>query len=345
MKKAGLSIAVLCLSVGIAALFSGCSVSSVPLQVLVPAQIPIDRNIEHVGIMDHSRRHSQRITDLAEGFLTRESIMADAVAAEYCLKGLAEKLNESPRFTPVVIYGERTGGMSLSRQPRDLPWEVVRRICDRYRLDALIVLDYFDSDIRLKHNLSRKKDGDDKPRRHYLRLTINVGSGWRIYVPDSRRVIDAEIYHDRKSWRGSGKTRREAMRRLPDKREAINQAGFYSGLRYGERIAPTWITLTRTYYSKGCPEFETAARHVRAGDWDAAEVLWTGVSAGQDLEMAGKAMYNLAFAAEIRGRLEEAWRKAREAYTRFGNRKAYNYMRELNERIMEQRRLEEQLDL
>jgi len=333
-------IGVLALS---ALLLTHCSVSSVPMKVLVPAEITIDRGIEHVGIIDHSRRDRRRVADLVEGFLTRESILADALGAEFCLKGLAETLNQSPRFTPVVIYGEHTGDFSLRGLPRDLPWEVVNQICRKYRLDALIVLEHFDSDIQLRSRISKKKKAN-KSRRHHLRLTITVGSGWRIYVPDSRRVIDAEIYHDRKHWNASGKTRREAMRRLPDKREAINQAGYYSGLRYGERIAPVWITLTRTYYSKGCPEFEAAKRYVRSGNWDDAERLWRDVAAGEDMALAGKAMYNLAFGAEIRGRLEKALELAQEAYTRFGNRKAYSYMRELQARIQEQRRLEEQLD-
>ncbi|HDP94545.1 MAG TPA: tetratricopeptide repeat protein [Candidatus Aminicenantes bacterium] len=329
---------------GMLLLLSHCSVSSVPMQVLVPAEVSIEQAIEHVGIMDHSRRNRRRMADLTEGFLTRESIVADATAAEFCLKGLAEKLNASPRFTPVVIYGEQAAGINLYGMPRDLPWEAVQRICDRYRLDALIVLEHYESDIFLKQRGSRKKGEDDESRRHEFKLTISVGSGWKIYVPDSRRVIDADIYRDSKHWNASGKSRREAMRRLPDKREAINQAGYYSGMRYGERISPTWITLTRTYYSKGCPEFETAKRYVRSGDWQAAEQLWLDVADGPDRELAGKATYNLAFSAEIRGKLEQALELARKAYNRFGNRKAFNYMGELQARILERQRLEEQLD-
>lgn len=314
------------------------------MQVLVPAEVSIDKGIENVGIMDHTRRDLRQPADLTEGFLARESVVADAVAAESCLKGLAETLNRSPRFTPVVIYGERAAAMDWRVMPRNLSWDAVQHICDKYRLDALIVLEHFDSGIRLKQRGSRKKDGDEKPAKIELKLTIAVESTWKIYVPDSRRVIDADMYRDSKYWEASGKTRHEAMRRLPDKRDALNQAGFYSGLRYGERIAPTWITLTRTYYSKGCPEFDTARRYVKSGDWEAAEQLWRDVAAGQDRELAGKAMYNLAFSAEIRNRLEQAVQLAQEAYTRFGNRKAYSYMRELQNRILEQRRLEEQLD-
>ncbi|MDY0297629.1 MAG: DUF6340 family protein [Acidobacteriota bacterium] len=323
-------------------LISHCSVSSVPMQVLMPAEVAIENDIENVGIMDHSRRDSRRLVDLAEEFLTRESTGADAIAAEFSLKGLAEKLNAAPRFTPVVIYGEQAAGFDLFAMPRELPWEAVRRICDRYRLDALIVLEKFDSDIQVQDRGSRKKDEESK--RHDIRLTISVSSGWKIYVPDSRRVIDADIYHDSKHWDASGKTRREALRRLPDKRDAINEAAYFSGMRYGERISPTWVTLTRTYYSKGCPEFESAKRYVKSGDWDAAERLWQDVARGADREFAGKAMYNLAFSAEIRGRLEQAYNLANEAYTRYGNRKAYHYMRDLQTRILEQRRLREQLD-
>jgi hypothetical protein len=330
-----------------------CSVATIPLEVLAPAEIMIEKTVEHVGIINYSRPSDHRLLpQLAEAFLSRESIFADQTGAEFCMKGLAEKLNASPRFTPVVIYGEtlaRRGSRSL---PEEISWATINRICRKYRLDAVIALEYFDSDIRLdRHKKSRstkKKDEEEeeeKPKvRYRLDLHIRVSSGWRIYYPPGRRILDAQIYRDDKSWTATGDSVREARSNLPDKRDAINEAGFLSGSRYGERISPTWITLSRSYYTRGSPEFEEAGRHVRAGDWEGAVSIWKRLAGSGDPEVQGQAVYNLAFAAEIKGDLRQAARLAESAYTRFGNKKALRYLRELQQRILEEERLEKQLD-
>jgi len=335
-------------------LFCHCGVSTVPVEVLVPAEITVSKAVEYVGIINHSLPADRsRLAGIAEAFLTRESIFADPTGAEYCLKGLAEKLNDSPRFTPVVIQGERLTRDGTRSLPVQIPWATVTRICQKYRLDALVALEHFDSDIYLeKHKKTPKKkksgggeEETEKEKTRYLaRLRIRVSSGWRIYHPIGRRILDAQIYQEEKSWRGSGENYREALLELPDKRSAINEAGYLSGIRYGERISPTWVTLTRSFYTRGARELEEAKRMVRAGDWEGAVRMWQAVSRSEDPELQGKAIYNLAFAAEIRGDLERAVQLAREAYTRYGNRKAYRYLQELQTRIQDQRKLEEQLD-
>lgn len=335
------------LSLMIVALYH-CSVSSVPMEVLVPAEITINKNIEHVGIMNYSRSSDRNILlDLAESFLTRESIFADQIGAEFCIKGLAEKLNSSPRFTSVIIHGENLSHPGHKTLPRQLSWSRVNRICKKYRLDALIALEHFDSDIFLDKKIKtlKKKDEDDKVEKKYkLKLDIRVSSGWRIYNSKTQSIIDAEIYQDKKVWRASGKNFREAREDLPDKRDAINQAGYYSGIKYGERISPTWVRMSRSYYSKGSPELEEAKRYIKTGDWDNAIKLWKQLLETNDLELKGRAAYNLAFGAEIKGHLIKAYKLAQESYTKYGNKKAYHYMNHLRQRITDKEKLKEQLD-
>ncbi len=333
-----------------------CSVSSVRMAVLVPAEITINKNIEHVGIINHSKPFDTNILlDLAEGFLTRESIFADQVGAESCIKGLAEKLNSSPRFTSVIIHGENLSRPGAKTLPGQLSWSRVNRICKKYRIDALIALEHFDSNIFLEKKIKTKKvegteknsSGDEVQKtkiKYRLKLYIQVSSGWRIYHPLIQRIIDAQIYQDSKVWHGSGKSFKDALRELPHKRDAINEAGYYSGIRYGERISPTWVRMSRSYYSKGSPELEEAKRLLKVGDWDSAIKLWKQLLKTHDFELQGRAAYNLAFAAEIKGDLVKAYKLAQEAYTKYGNKKALHYTNHLRQRIADEERLKEQLD-
>ena len=327
-----------------------CSVSSVPLEVLVPAQIDIPRQFENVGILNRSLpAQDSRFLNLAEGFISGESILADREGSLNCINGLAEKLSNSPRFTAVMIPGLDYRGTGTSRFPPPLPLSQVRSICAQYRLDALISLETFDSNIRLvrgQHQVKRKvKDKDTgekktvKVPRYTAELFIQVNSGWRVYDPKEGIIIDMNSYSDERSWDTSGDSKREATRNLPDKRHAINQAGYHSGIQYGIRISPTWITVRRSYYLKGSPAMEEAGRFARSRNWEQAVTIWEEVVANSEDKIAGRAAYNLAIAAEIRGEFKIALDWAGRSYQQFGLKKAYHYMELIRQRMRDRERL------
>ncbi|MCJ7483694.1 MAG: tetratricopeptide repeat protein [Thermodesulfovibrionales bacterium] len=331
-----------------------CSVSSRSMQVLVPADISITKEIKHIGILNYALPSKQnKIIDILEGFVSGESILDDRIGADYCLKGLAEKLNNSPRFSAVIIQGVDLRRDDYRRFSSQLPWNEVKRLCQKYRVDGLIALEHFDSNIHVdKDERMRKKKIKDKetgekrtikvPEWH-VDLYIEVNSGWKIYDPESQSVIDANFYKDRKSWAASGDTQKEAMGKLPRKRDAINEAGYNSGIEYGVRISPTWTTVKRFYYVKGCKELKEAKRYVRTGDWEGAIAIWKRILQSPDKKLAGRAAYNMAFAAEIKGDFEEAYNWAQKAYSEYGNTKAQSYMRIIQIRIEDEKRLNKQL--
>ena len=335
-------------------LVNSCSVSQTSLQVLVPAEISVSQEIKHVGIINRSLPAKRnKFVNILEGFISGETIMGDHIGSEYCLRGLTETLNNSPRFSAVIIQGEGLKGTGTRTFPPPLSWERVVQICKKYRIDALISLETFDSniDIRIDKRMIKKKVKDKKTKekikikvpRYYAKLYIDVNSGWKIYESHNKYVVDANVYSDRKIWNTVGDTKKESRRKLPLKREAINLAGHFSGIQYGTRISPTWINVSRTYYTKGCPEFTEAFRYIKTGNWEEAVLIWKTVLENSDKKIAGRAAFNIAVAAEVRGDLQEAYRWADSAYTRYGNKAAYRYIRTLSLRIEESKRLDEQL--
>lgn len=352
--KKSTNIFFLCSVVILMLFFSSCSVSSLGIRVLVPAEITINKEIIHIGIVNRSLPDNKRkIIDIVEGFISGESILADRFGSENCLKGLAEKLNNSPRFSAVIIQGENLRGTGTRMFPNPLSWRIVGRLCNKYRVDALIALETFDSnivldkDIRMKKKTIKDKKTKTKKKvkvpQYIANLYIQVNSGWKIYDPSARSIVDANTYRDEKSWYTTGKTRRESLENLPNKRDAINQAGYHSGIQYGKRISPTWINVNREYYVKGCPEFKMAERYVKSGDWKQAISIWKKLLHNSDIKIAGRAAYNIAFAAEIRGDFQNALKWAKRSYAEFGNKKAHSYMRILNQRISDKEHLDEQL--
>ncbi len=355
LKTSQINYFVISLTVTFLITLISCAGSSLSLRVLVPAEINVSKDIKHIGIINRSLpADNEKVMNLVEGFISGESIMADRIGSNNCLNGLAETLNNSPRFTAVIIAGEHLRGTGTRKFPSRLSWKRVEQICDKYRVDGLIALEIFDSNISIKRNKKMitkriknkktKKKIKVKVPQYNMRLYIDVNSAWKVYDPSHRSIIDVSTYTDRKSWRSRGKTKSEARRELPTKRQAINEAGYFAGLQYGARVSPTWIQVNRFYYVKGSPEIEEAQRYVKIGDWKQAQQIWKKILESDDKKMAGRAAYNLAFAAEIRGDFEPAYQWAKMSYSRYGNKKAFHFMEVIKNRMAEKKQLEEQLE-
>lgn len=333
--------------------YVSCSVSSVPIEILIPAEINITKQIKHLGIVNRTiPARNRKLVNFLEGFISGESILADRIGAENCIAGLAEKLNTSPRFSAVIIKGEMFRGTGTRNFPPQLRWREVAEICRKYRVDALISLETFDSDIHFDvkkkwrtKKIKTKDSGKKKIKvpKFYAYLEIDVNSGWRIYDPSAKVIVDMNIFRDRKNWTDSGDSREEAVDGLPGKREAINVSGYNSGIQYGVRISPTWVNVSRDFYVKGDPDLKNAKKYVRAGQWDNAIGIWERVVENENPKIAGRAAYNLAFAYEIKGDFNKAYRWAKKSYFEFKNKKAGRYMAAIRERITDKHLLEDQL--
>jgi hypothetical protein len=338
------------LTVPVMLLFNGCKTTSLSLDVLVPAQISVPQDIQNVGLVNRSLpQDKSRWANILEGFLSGEEIFGDREGSEKCLGGLASTLNNSPRFKASVLTGVDLRGTGTRQFPPPLDWDRVKQICDDFRVDALVALETFDSDVGISRGeREEERKVDDKKVKvtvYSADLRINVNTGWRIYDPIHETFADMNIYTFRRRWNGDGDTPDEALHELPHKRDAIDQAGVYAGEQYGLRISPTWARVTRSYYSKfkKNPDLELAHRYVKTNDWDKAIEVWKKLVNSGDRETAGMAAYNMALACEMKGNLDIAYSWAKKAYQDYGVKKALSYMNILNQRLQDQQALKEQM--
>ena len=319
------------------------------LQVLVPAKISLPQHIKKVGIANRSLPDKENtVWNILEGFVTGESIFADREGSDRCVRGLYDKLNDSPRFQSVLFEGANLRGTGTREFPEPLNGNKVDELCKRYNVDALILLETFDSNIGLhdnKRNVKRK----DKNGKEYTAvefnsdLNINASSGWRVYDFNTRQIADENRFTDNKSWSSSGDTQSESRRNLPSKREAINNAGYFAGQQYAIRISPNWVNASRYYFTTGNDDFKIARDYIRLGKWDKATEIWNSLSVNSDKKIAGRACHNMAFACEKQGQLDLAFEWAKKAYQLHGLRSEASYINQLQKRIVEQKKLGEQM--
>lgn len=325
-----------------------CATRSIYTNVLVPAEITISQDIQTVGILNRSLpAKGEGWNNFLEGFVTGESIMADREGSYNTCKGLAFKLNANPRFKGLLMDGENYRGTGTKEFPVALDWGIVDQLCQKYNTDAIVTLETFDSDIALVKSqrlVERTIDGVKKNVTEFLaELRIRVNAGWRIYDNINKRIIDQQVFWDEKSWKGVGLTPEEALSKLPSKRSAINDAGFFSGEMMGMRISPNWTRVSRYYYVRGDEKLKQAKAAVKVNDWKRAANFWSPVTNNPDSKVAGRACHNMALASEMEGNLEMALVWAKKAYTEKHFKKIRSYLNELTVRQMDQEKLKEQL--
>jgi hypothetical protein len=209
-------------------------------------------------------------------------------------------------------------------------------------------LETFDSDIQFtqgQRNIEKKDaEGNKQTEIEFFKdLKINVRSGWRIYDFSKKQVFDESVFTDEKGWQGKGNTPQVALRNLPQKRTAINEAGYYSGTMYARRISPTWANVSRKYYTKGTQEFKVARRYVRVNNWDGAKEIWMKYVLDPSPKVGGRASYNMALANEVQGDYQTALEWANKSWLNFGLRKGKKYINTLNRRISDKVRLDKQM--
>lgn len=318
------------------------------MRALEPAEVDIPRHIQKIGVANRSLPPKDiNLLNILEGFVTGESILGDREASTRTVEGLATRLNNSPRFTAVVLYGLDLRGTGTKKFPEPLNWGEVDRLCQQYGVDALALLETFDSDLLLDkktRQVKRTREGKEyEVTEHLARLNIRVNSGWRIYDAKEKRIVDANVYTDEKGWEGRGDNPDQALSKLPDKRRAINDAALFSGERYGVRISPTWVNITRQYYSRGHDDLKKAKVYVKRRNYDPAMDIWKRLALHADPKIAGMAAFNMAVICEVQGEYDLALSWANKSLREFNNKKASGYIQTLNARKARQARLDRQM--
>lgn len=328
-------------------LFS-CKVSQTSMEVLKPADINVPQHIKKVAVANRSLpAKGDKLANILEGLITGEQIFADREGSTHCLNGLVENLNSAPRFVAVMASSNTLFGTGTREFAPALSWASIDSICKAYGVDAVILLETFDSNTNIRESskdVKKTKDGKEYFEKVFMaELCIDVNSGWRIYDNVQKRIIDQNDYLDGKCFRGEGPNMSTAKNRLPAKRQAINQAGYFSGQQYGLRISPNWITVQRTYFVKGHDGFKEAKKHVKFNNWDAAEQIWLNLSKNPDPVVAGRALHNLALAAEMKGELDKAIQFASRASKEYHIKESRTYIAVLERRKVDEYRLDEQM--
>lgn len=320
------------------ALYSCSSTNLVYIRVQQPAPVTISPEIKNVGIVNRSTvSDKNKALDIIDKVLTVEGDSLDRQAAQAGVIGLADELIKNNRFTGVTAFNSLDLRTNVPGQfPAPLTWDVVEKICREKHVDALFSLELFDTDSKVSYAavpVSLKTPLGNIPGiEHHANMLTTVKTGWRIYDPVEKVILDEYPITKDVTFTGKGINPVAAAGAIINRKEALIDVSRKTGQDYAFRLIPYWIRVTRDYYVKGTDNFSVAKRRAQTGNWDGAAELWKKETTSSSSKIAGRACYNMAIICEINGQLDKAIEWAQKAYENYNNKLALRYINMLKDR-------------
>lgn len=314
------------------------STELVYIKVLKPAPVTLPAYIKTPGVVNRTTIIAQNTAiDAVDKIFSLEGVQLDKEGAKSSVSGLSEELLKNNRFNDVKALGEldlNTNAPGLFSAP--LSWETVDKICREHHVDALFSLELFDTDSKISYAAIPVKLktplGNVPGIEHQASMLTTVKTGWRIYDPAGRNILDEFPVARDITFSGRGINPAAAAAALINRKEAVKDVSAQAGQNYAMRLIPYRVRVTRDYYVKGTDNFRTARRRAQTGNWDGAAEIWKRETTNPSSTVAGRACYNMAIICEINGELELAIKWSQKAYEEYNNRLALNYIRILKKR-------------
>jgi tetratricopeptide (TPR) repeat protein len=317
---------------------TSCATQELYLNVTQPAPVTIAPEIKTVGIIDRSNPTDKTKTiDALDQLLTLEGDELDSIGTLEAIRGVTAELKENDRFNEVkLLTGLEFKTSSVGSLPSPLTWEQVEGICSENGTDALFALEMYDTDTHINYSTAKTQVstilGDIPAIEHIASMEIIVKTGWRIYSPADKAILDEYIVGETVVFTGRGINPAVAVGALMHRESAVKEVSNKAGHIYALRLIPYRLRATRDYYVKGTDNFKVAKRKAQLGEWDEAAVLWDKETNNPDMKIAGRAHYNMAIINEINGDLETAIQWAKKAYADYNNKLALDYVNILENR-------------
>jgi hypothetical protein len=325
-----------------------CSRKTVFFQVLKPSVLSLPPQVKTILIVERYRPTKPgNIGAVIQSILTRDRSLVDESGVDEVLQGFIDRTIHNPRFNYIRVSQEMPGSGS-GWFPDPISKDEVAKLCDTYHADALLCLEAFDSERNLKiapQTRTRMVNGANSIYVAYVAmLQMKVNVGWRLYDGKSFELYEEFKMSRTANWQRENVSQRLVTSALPSDLECIKSLGYAAGQEYADRITPNWYQVSRKVYISGDAELKRARRYMQTGQCQEAENIYLGLQGHPKRNVAGKALYNAAVAAECAGDLSRAILLSGKAYTEFGLRSGLSYQKVIQNRFDELQQLNKQLD-
>ncbi|MES2555214.1 MAG: DUF6340 family protein [Bacteroidota bacterium] len=327
-------------------IYSCSGIRGMNVEVMRAAEITVDPEIKNIAVVNRSVPTSK---PTLESTISGEKPAQDKDLSEECLRGMVETLNTSVRFKTTRVEGTMNApdGRSIAFGAQ-LPWTIVDSICAANSVDALIVLEYFDTDFSVLNpgataaaavgSVLNGGNGQVEARG-----TAKAHAGFRIYYPKTKSILYEDRFDYEKIWRQQSTNPIDAVAKLIKPNQALIEVSYETGSEFSMNVVPLYYWEHRDMYKGKKGEMERGERQALSRDWEGAIKTWTEVyETSSKGKTRAKAAFNTALGYEVQGDLIKAKEWVQKAYIEDGKDAALHYSDILEERIREQAALKVQ---
>jgi hypothetical protein len=321
---------------------SACK-QQVYLTVTEPPAVHLIKEYTRGGIINRTfSEGGSKVIDDIDNALTLEGDI-DRTGSNKAVRGAFDLLTTDQRFESLSILDSLTvkrGGIDVF--PAPLTWNEVDELCRKNEVQFLMVLEMYDTDTRIDYTMGTTTRstplGTINVPVHNASLTTLIKTGWRIYDPKNRLIIDEFRINDQIISRGSGINPAVALATILNREQTVIQLSTTIGQFYAGRVQSQNFRVWRNYYTKGSPNLKIARRKVQVGDWDGAAAMWEKDLTNAKRKVAGRAYYNMAIYKEITGNVDGALEYVQKSYSDYNIKEGLRYATILRDRIARRER-------
>lgn len=309
--------------------------SALTIETPVTAKEELPSDIQSLTLMNRSinNQFTDHQEDSLENYFYRHdyqlaAVILDIHAADTTLLSLADLLYSSGRYD-VTVPVERNINRDLPYNiiPDTLSTEKVRRICEEYNTDALLVMEQFSTKAMTDMNVEKWAGSEGTYSNYYASIDMKYNAFFRIYKPGSKTIeipLNDTIYWDR-----ADDNLDRLLKNLPTIKQAMVSAGIKVALDVDAKISPTWIPEKRGYFLLNRKN-DRGKQLMDENKTEEARDYWMQMAQSDKKKIKGRAEYNLALLCELDGDLDQAIQWALKSYNTYYQYQTEIYLKKLD---------------
>lgn len=330
-------------------ILSSCSATNkMYLSVKEPAKVPLRNSIKKIGVIDRSSipQENDKVNKIDQ-ILTLEGKELDSLGRIRQIESVKNKILNNKEIESVKIIQVND---LLNVNPMGfgvaLDQTTVKKLCTEHQVDAIVSLEYFDTDARATFNVNNYETtgplGVKIPMvEQIVNIYTDVKSGWRIYDSSYVEPIDQSTYKIPLVNTGRGISPMVAFNTIKNRKSQVLQECNRIGVSEATRMQAFYVRVSRDYYVRGSNRFKIGQRMAQTGNWDQAREQWKMELTNPKAKIAGRAHYNMAISSEINGHIDDAIDFASKGYELYNNKLCLRYVNILRARKQRLMRAEE----
>lgn len=299
------------LIIGVAAVLLGSCTTMLytSIDVLRPASVTFPVEVEDVVIVNNTlpQPHEMgHITELFGEHPKKHIIDTDSLPL-FHLAALAQAMTGKEFFKTVKVDTQSSNKGELFFSPTPPSESTINILRNRHKTNAIISLNR----IMVNDHVAEMYNQESGTFTAYIEAKYEMQ--WSIHFTELNKTYPLVI-RDTVYWESESQVRLQALKGLPNRRDALIDGALITGERSLNRFIPYWEKEDRYFFNSNNDLMKAGIDSVYVRNWNGAIDQWNELLVKSKNNMLkAKTAFNIAVAYEIQGEYEKALSFADEA--------------------------------